>query len=186
MYPHSSDPPPRHRADNLVEPGEKILVGVGGIWGSRVVDMATRLGCAAVPMNLEAGRNTFSLAQITRELEAHKPAVLFLCQGESSTGAHQSLAGISEVCKRTGTLLLVDTVCSLGGVPFMADQWGVDAMYSGSQKCLSGPPGAAPLFVSERAMEKIQVTNKRETLSMMKKDAPKMHPRCTQSWVDKT
>jgi hypothetical protein len=62
-------------------------------------------------------------------------------QGESSTGTHQSLAGLGEVCKRTGTLLLVDTVCSLGGVPLFADNWGIDCIYSGSQKCLSGPPG---------------------------------------------
>ena len=62
-------------------------------------------------------------------------------QGESSTGTHQSLAGLGEVCKRTGTLLLVDTVCSLGGVPLFADAWGIDCIYSGSQKCLSGPPG---------------------------------------------
>lgn len=72
-----------------------------------------------------------------------KPCVLCaVCmQGESSTGTHQSLAGLGEVCKRTGTLLLVDTVCSLGGVPLFADNWGIDCIYSGSQKCLSGPPG---------------------------------------------
>lgn len=58
---------------------------------------------------------------------------LLLVQGESSTGTHQSLAGLSEVCQQTGTLLLVDTVCSLGGVPLFADAWGVDAIYSGSQ-----------------------------------------------------
>jgi len=77
-------------------------------------------------------------------------------QGESSTGTHQSLAGLSEICKQTNTLLLVDTVCSLGGVPLFADAWGVDAIYSGSQKCLSGPPGAAPLFFSQKAMDKLQ------------------------------
>ncbi len=63
---------------------------------------------------------------------------------------------MGELCKQTGTLLLVDTVCSLGGVPLFADAWGVDAIYSGSQKCLSGPPGAAPLFFSQKAMEKLQ------------------------------
>ena len=65
-----------------------------------------------------------------------------LCtQGESSTGVHQSLAGLGELCHKHNTLLVVDTVCSLGGVPFFADAWGVDCMYSGSQKCLSAPPG---------------------------------------------
>ena len=62
-------------------------------------------------------------------------------QGESSTGVHQSLAGLGELCKSTNTLLLVDTVCSLGGVPMFADEWGVDCIYSGSQKVLSAPPG---------------------------------------------
>lgn len=65
----------------------------------------------------------------------------FVVQGESSTGVHQSLAGLGALCHQHGTLLLVDTVCSLGGVPFFADDWGVDCMYSGSQKCLSAPPG---------------------------------------------
>jgi len=65
-------------------------------------------------------------------------------QGESSTGVHQSLAGLGELCHQHGALLLVDTVCSLGGVPFFADDWGVDCMYSGSQKCLSAPPGLPP------------------------------------------
>lgn len=65
-------------------------------------------------------------------------------------------AGLGELCRQTGTLLIVDTVCSLGGVPLFADAWGVDCIYSGSQKVLSGPPGAAPFFMSERAMEKLQ------------------------------
>ena len=62
-------------------------------------------------------------------------------QGDSSTGAHQNLSGLGDLCHRNGTLLLIDTVCSLGGVPFFADDWGVDCMYSGSQKVLGAPPG---------------------------------------------
>lgn len=62
-------------------------------------------------------------------------------QGDSSTGAHQNLAGLGELCHKHNTLLLIDTVCSLGGVPFFADDWGVDCMYSGSQKVLGAPPG---------------------------------------------
>lgn len=63
-------------------------------------------------------------------------------QGESSTGVYQNLEGLGELCQKNGTLLVVDTVCSLGGVPFFADAWGIDLSYSGSQKCLSAPPGA--------------------------------------------
>lgn len=62
-------------------------------------------------------------------------------QGESSTGVHQSLAGIGNLCHKHSCLLLVDSVCSAGGVPLFADAWGIDVMYSGSQKCLSAPPG---------------------------------------------
>lgn len=117
--------------------------------------MADRFGAKVVELKKEAGK-TFSLEELTAAVETHKPAVLFLCQGESSTGVQQALGGIGEVCAKNGTLLLVDTVCSLGGVPVFADQWGIDAIYSGSQKCLSAPPGGAPLFLSPRALEKVK------------------------------
>lgn len=123
--------------------------------GTRVCDMAERFGATVVDLKKEAGK-TFSIDDLTAAVEKHKPAVLFLCQGESSTGTHQSLAGVGEMCKKNGTLLLVDTVCSLGGVPIFADKWNIDAIYSGSQKCLSAPPGGAPLFISPRALEKIK------------------------------
>jgi alanine-glyoxylate transaminase/serine-glyoxylate transaminase/serine-pyruvate transaminase len=78
-------------------------------------------------------------------------------QGESSTGTHQALGdGLGAACKEAGTLLVVDTVAALGGVPCFADAWGIDAIYSGSQKCLSAPPGAAPLFFSQRAVDKLR------------------------------
>jgi alanine-glyoxylate transaminase/serine-glyoxylate transaminase/serine-pyruvate transaminase len=69
---------------------------------------------------------------------------------------HQNLAGLGELCHANGTLLLVDAVCSLGGVPLFADEWGIDAIYSGSQKCLSAPPGGAPLFLSDLAVKKLK------------------------------
>ena len=139
---------------NLLEPGETIVVGNAGIWGQRVLDMSSRFGAKAVDLKAETGR-TLTKDQIAKALREHRPAVLFLCQGESSTGVHQSLAGLGDLCRETGTLLLVDTVCSLGGVPMYADAWGVDAIYSGTQKVLSGPPGGAPLFFGPRAMEKL-------------------------------
>jgi alanine-glyoxylate transaminase/serine-glyoxylate transaminase/serine-pyruvate transaminase len=94
-------------------------------------------------LQVPAGQ-TFSFDALKQAVENQKPKVLFLVQGESSTGTHQSLAGLSELCKKNGTMLVVDTVCTLGGVPMFADKWGVDAIYSGTQKCLSGPPGARP------------------------------------------
>ncbi|GAB4822529.1 hypothetical protein N2152v2_009575 [Parachlorella kessleri] len=140
---------------NLVAPGETIVVGVSGIWGERVADMADRFGAKVVEIKAELG-STLKYDAIKEAVETHKPAVLFLCQGESSTGVHQSMAGLGDLCHANGTLLLVDTVCSLGGVPLFADKWGIDCIYSGSQKCLSAPPGGAPLFLSERALEKLR------------------------------
>ncbi|KAK9842475.1 hypothetical protein WJX81_001656 [Elliptochloris bilobata] len=140
---------------NLLEPGETIVIGDKGIWGARAADMAGRFGVNVVDLKKEAGK-TFTIAELEAALKEHKPAVLFLCQGDSSTGVHQNLAGLGELCHAHGALLLVDTVCSLGGVPFFADAWGIDAMYSGSQKVLGAPPGAAPLFFSERALKKLR------------------------------
>lgn len=140
---------------NLLEPGETIVVGNHGIWGERVIDLSQRYGAKTVDLKAELAK-TLSLERIEEELKKSKPAVLFLCQGDSSTGVHQSLAGVGDLCRKYGTLLAVDTVCSLGGVPFYGDDWKVDAMYSGSQKVLGAPPGAAPLFFNQRAMDKLQ------------------------------
>lgn len=140
---------------NLLAPGETIVVGNIGIWGQRVCDMAERFGGKVVNLESEAG-TSLSYDTLKQAVETHKPAVLFLCQGESSTGVHQSMAGLGELCRANGTLLLVDTVCSLGGVPMLADKWGIDCIYSGSQKCLSAPPGAAPLFLNDRALQKLK------------------------------
>jgi alanine-glyoxylate transaminase / serine-glyoxylate transaminase / serine-pyruvate transaminase len=140
---------------NLVEPGETVVVGNKGIWGERVADMADRFGANVIELKAGAGK-TFGYEELKEAVETHKPAVLFLCQGESSTGVQQSLAGLGDLCEKNGTLLLVDTVCSLGGVPIFADDWKIDAIYSGAQKCLSAPPGSAPLFLSDRAVEKLK------------------------------
>ncbi|KAL4438458.1 hypothetical protein ABPG77_000106 [Micractinium sp. CCAP 211/92] len=140
---------------NLVEPGDTVLVGVNGIWGERAADMAERLGGRVVKIEVPAGRS-FSLEQLTAAVEQHRPALLFLTQGESSTGVRQSLEGVGALCRAHGALLLVDSVAALGGVPFLADAWGVDAAYSGSQKCLSAPPGAAPLVLGPRAVAKLR------------------------------
>ncbi|CAL8465427.1 g4963 [Coccomyxa elongata] len=139
---------------NMLEPGETIVVGNNGIWGQRVCDLAARYGGNVVSLDKEAG-GTLSLKEIQDSLDQHKPAILFLCQGESSTGAHQSLAGVADACDAQGTLLIVDTVCSLGAVPFYGDAWGVDCMYSGSQKVISAPPGAAPFMLSDLGLKKL-------------------------------
>jgi len=143
---------------NLLERGDAMVVGVNGLWGQRVADIGRRLGCVVTEIQPQGGRLTFTPAEVEAAVKAAGAKVFFVCQGESSTGAHQSMAGLSDAVRRGNPdgLLLVDTVCSLGGVPLEVDAWGVDAVYSGSQKCLSGPPGAAPVFFSDRAMAAIE------------------------------
>ena len=93
-------------------------------------------------------------------MKKHRPAVLALVQGETSTGVNQPLEGIGDLCHEYDCLLLVDTVASLGGAPLLTDEWAIDIVYSGSQKCISCPPGVAPVTFSPRAVEKL---NKRKT-----------------------
>ncbi len=89
--------------------------------------------------------SVFSLEEIKAAIETHKPAVFFIVHAETSTGARQPLEGIAEVCRANNCLFLLDTVTSIGGVPLNIDAAGVDAVYAGGQKCLSCPPGIAPI-----------------------------------------
>ncbi|MEA5616970.1 alanine--glyoxylate aminotransferase family protein [Cronbergia sp. UHCC 0137] len=144
---------------NTVERGNVVLIGVAGYFGNRLVDMAGRYGADVRTMTKPWGQ-VFNLDEISTAVETHKPAILALVHGETSTGARQPLEGVGELCRKHGTLLLVDTVTSLGGVPIFLDEWGVDLAYSCSQKGLGCSPGASPFTMSSRAMEKLQ---KRET-----------------------
>lgn len=144
---------------NTVEPGDVVLIGVVGYFGNRLVDMAGRYGADVRTITKPWGQ-VFSVDEIKTALETHKPAILALVHAETSTGARQPLEDVGELCRKHGTLLLVDTVTSLGGVPIFLDEWGVDLAYSCSQKGLGCSPGASPFTMSPRAMEKLQ---KRET-----------------------
>ncbi|MEA5578746.1 alanine--glyoxylate aminotransferase family protein [Anabaena sp. UHCC 0451] len=140
---------------NTVEPGDVVLIGVAGYFGNRLVDMAGRYGADVRKITKPWGK-VFSLDEISTALETHKPAILALVHAETSTGARQPLEEVGELCRKYGTLLLVDTVTSLGGVPIFLDDWGVDLAYSCSQKGLGCSPGASPFTMSPRAMEKLQ------------------------------
>mmetsp|Transcript_5024 Transcript_5024/g.8943 ORF Transcript_5024/g.8943 Transcript_5024/m.8943 type:complete len:435 (-) Transcript_5024:112-1416(-) len=139
---------------NLLEPGEKAVVSVSGIWGERFTEKVLRHGGEVVQLRKEAGF-TPSYEEIAKVLEEEKPAVLFLCHGESSSGTKQKMDGIGELCAKHGTLLVVDTVCTLVGEPFFADAWGIDLVYSGAQKCIGCPPGLSPMTFSDKAYEKV-------------------------------
>lgn len=140
---------------NAVEPGDKVVVGVKGYFGHRLVDMAQRYGGDVAEITQEWGK-PFTLEAIKQALETHKPAVLALVHAETSTGVRQPLEGVADLCREHGTLLLLDTVTSMGGVPLKLDEWGVDLAYSCSQKGLACPPGASPFTMSDRAYEKLQ------------------------------
>jgi len=139
---------------NLVEPGDKVLVGVKGYFGMRMCDMAERYGAEVVKITRPWGES-FSFKEISDAVILHKPAILALVHAETSTGARQPLEGVGEMCRKNNCLLLVDTVTSMGGIPLFIDEWKIDAAYAGSQKCLSCPPGISPLTFGERALDKI-------------------------------
>jgi alanine-glyoxylate transaminase/serine-glyoxylate transaminase/serine-pyruvate transaminase len=144
---------------NTVEPGDVVLVGVNGYFGHRLIDMAGRYGAEVSRLDKPWGQ-VFSLEELRAGLERHRPAILALVHAETSTGARQPLEGVAGLCQEFDCLLLVDSVTSLGGVPLFLDEWGVDVAYSGTQKCLSCPPGLSPLTLGQRAMEKL---NRRRT-----------------------
>ncbi|MBD2354446.1 alanine--glyoxylate aminotransferase family protein [Tolypothrix sp. FACHB-123] len=140
---------------NVTEPGDVVLIGVAGYFGNRLVDMAGRYGADVRTITKPWGQ-VFHLEELRNALETHRPAILALVHAETSTGARQPLEGVGDLCREFGTLLLVDTVTSLGGVPIFLDNWGVDLAYSCSQKGLGCPPGASPFTMSPRAIEKLQ------------------------------
>jgi alanine-glyoxylate transaminase / serine-glyoxylate transaminase / serine-pyruvate transaminase len=140
---------------NSVEPGDKVLIGVAGYFGNRLVDMASRYGAEVHTITKPWGQ-VFSLAELRAAMEAHRPRILALVHAETSTGACQPMTGVGDLCREFDCLLLLDTVTSLGGAPIFLDEWGVDLAYSCSQKGLGCSPGASPFTMGDRAMQKLQ------------------------------
>jgi alanine-glyoxylate transaminase / serine-glyoxylate transaminase / serine-pyruvate transaminase len=136
---------------NVVGPGDVVVVGVNGLFGERMCEVASRLGTDVVRVDAPWGE-PLDPASLTT---AHpSPAVIALVHAETSTGVRND---VEEVARDKGdALLLVDAVTSLGGIPFEADGWGVDLAYSGTQKCLGVPPGLSPLTVGARARARLR------------------------------
>uniref|UniRef100_A0A914EEY8 Alanine--glyoxylate aminotransferase n=1 Tax=Acrobeloides nanus TaxID=290746 RepID=A0A914EEY8_9BILA len=145
---------------NLLEPGETVLVVQTGIWGQRVADLVDRLGGRVQTLNVEAGKAA-TLEMFSKAMEDCKPAVVFVCQGESSTGVAQPLEDFGDVCHKNGTLLLVDAVASIGCVPLQMDALDIDCVYAATQKVLGAPPGLAMISFSERAVQKMRTRKTR-------------------------
>lgn len=139
---------------NLVEPGDAMVVGVNGVFGTRMADVATRAGAQVTTVERAWGE-VFTTDDLKDVLAQKKPKVVGIVMAETSTGAAQPIEEISQLVHDAGALLLVDAVTALGGMPVAIDDWGIDAIYSGSQKCLSCPPGLAPVSFSQRAVEAV-------------------------------
>ncbi|TCS72193.1 alanine-glyoxylate aminotransferase [Sulfuritortus calidifontis] len=141
---------------NLVEPGDKVIVCVNGVFGGRMVENVKRTG--GIPVLVEdAWGEPVSLNKVADAFAANPDAkVLAFVHAETSTGARSDAKALAELARKHGALTIMDCVTSLGGIPVLIDAWGIDAAYSGSQKCLSCTPGLAPVTFSERAIAKVQ------------------------------
>jgi len=142
-------------AVNLLEPGEEVIVGVNGVFGTRMKDVMERCGATVHAVEAAWGE-TIALDQLKAALAAHpKTKLVGIVHAETSTGAHQPLEGFADLVHSHNALLLVDAVTSLGGHELKVDAWGIDAIYSGTQKCLSCPPGLSPVSFGERALARM-------------------------------
>lgn len=141
---------------NLVEPGDPVIVGVNGMFGTRLAMIVERCGGKAIRIEAPWG-SIIDPAQVREALARAGPVkAVALVHAETSTGAWQPLEDVGRLCREQDSLFLVDAVTSLGGVPVEVDAWNIDVCYSGTQKCLSCPPGLAPLTLSERALAAIR------------------------------
>jgi alanine-glyoxylate transaminase/serine-glyoxylate transaminase/serine-pyruvate transaminase len=136
---------------NLVEPGDKLIVGSIGYFGNRMIDVASRTGAQLTVLEEKWG-NVFDLNRIRDELKKVRPKVLGLVHAETSTGALQPIQELGKLCHEFDTLLVTDCVTSLGCSPLKIDEWEIDAAFSCSQKGLGCPPGLSPITFSDRAV----------------------------------
>ncbi len=139
---------------NLVEPGDQVAVVVNGVFGTRMVDCAGRLGAEIIQIDAEWGRAVQPEA-VEKALKGKQPKLFAVVHAETSTGVLQPLPDIVKIVKDAGALMMLDCVTSLGGAEVTLDAWGIDAAFSGTQKCLSCPPGLAPLSFNEAAVAKL-------------------------------
>lgn len=140
---------------NLVERGDPVLVLINGVFGVRMAEVASRLGAEVDKLEFEWGTPVV-LDAVREQLARRRYAIVAVVHAETSTGVCNDVAAIGRLVRENGALYLVDAVTSLGGIPVLVDDWDVDALYSGTQKCLSCPPGISPVTFSERAVAKLK------------------------------
>ncbi|WP_420038285.1 pyridoxal-phosphate-dependent aminotransferase family protein [Sulfidibacter corallicola] len=140
---------------NVVEPGDRVVICRNGVFGARMADIAQRLGAELVEVVVPFGE-AFDLGMIEEAIGGKPTKLVGVVHAETSTGVCQALPEIAALAHRVDALLLADCVTSLGGMPVNLDAWGVDLAYSGTQKCLSCPPGLAPVSFSPRAVQALK------------------------------
>jgi len=140
---------------NLVEPGDEVVVCVNGVFGTRMSDIVGRIGGRLIRVDAPWGR-AIDPETVRKAVRGRSPKVLAVVHAETSTGVRQPLEDLAGIARQAGALFLVDTVTSLGGIEVAVDRLGIDAVYSGTQKCLSCPPGLAPISFSSAALEALR------------------------------
>ena len=140
---------------NLVEPGEEVVVCINGVFGMRMADIVKRLGGQLIRVDCEWGR-AIDPEAVRKAVRGKNPKVLALVHAETSTGVCQPLEDIANIAHEAGALFLVDMVTSLGGVEVAVDAMGIDVAYSGTQKCISCPPGLAPITFGPAAIKALE------------------------------
>ena len=140
---------------NLVEKGDRVLILQNGVFGVRMADVASRLGAEVDVLEFPWGTPVIP-SKVKEKLAAKSYALVGVVHAETSTGVENPVEEIGRLVRGNGALYLVDSVTGLGGIEVAVDKWGVDAFYSGTQKCLSCPPGLAPLSLSARATDKLK------------------------------
>ena len=141
---------------NLLEPGDKVVIASNGVFGGRMLENARRCGANPVVVEFEWG-TPVDPGKVEEALKANPDAVaLAFVHSETSTGVRSDAQTLCKLAHDSNCLAIVDAVTSLGGIELRVDEWGIDAIYSGTQKCLSAPPGLSPVSFSDAAMEKVK------------------------------
>ena len=137
---------------NVIEPGDRVVIAQNGVFGGRMADIATRLGAELVKVEVPYGEG-IPLDKVKAAIAGKPTKLVGVVHAETSTGVHQPLADMAALAHEVDALFMADCVTSLGGMEVALDAWGVDLAYSGTQKCLSCPPGLAPVSFSPRAVD---------------------------------
>lgn len=140
---------------NLLEPGDRAVVAIQGVFGERIASIVER--CGAVPIRVEAEMGEIiPPLRLIEAIERHRPELVVLVHAETSSGVAQPVTEVAHAARDAGALVVLDCVTSLAGMDVRFDEWAIDAAYSGTQKCLSCPPGLAPAAFGPRALERLE------------------------------